>query len=107
MRDYWKSTGKCQVLSPDYRAHPQAKILHRDAYAQQVIKKVNRIGLREKQRREFYFLNRSKEPYEWTNMVPKDDPEFQGLLEEELLFPEMSAKLPGVPLRKMGHGQGG
>ncbi len=33
-------------------------------------------------------------------MVPEDDPEFQGLLEEEALFPEMSAKLPGVPLEE-------
>jgi hypothetical protein len=32
--------------------------------------------------------------------VPEDDPEFQGLLEEEASFPEMSAKLPGVPLKE-------
>ena len=63
-----------------------------------VIDKVNRIGKSERQGREFCFLNRSKEPYSWTDLVPEDDPEFQGLLEEEAPFPELSAQLPGVPL---------
>ncbi len=48
-----------------------------------VIKRVNAIGLREKQGRTFRFLNRRQEPYEWTDTVPEDDPEFQGLLEYE------------------------
>ena len=61
---------------------------------------MNRIGLREKQGREFHFLTRSKKPYEWTNIVPKGVPESQGLLKEEAPFPEMSAKLPGVPLEE-------
>ncbi len=30
----------------------------------------------------------------------EDDPEFQGLLEEEAPFPEMSAELLGVPLKE-------
>ncbi len=53
-----------------------------------VIKRVNTIGERKGQGRTFRFLNRRKEPYEWTDSVPKDDPEFQGLLddEEELSF---------------------
>jgi hypothetical protein len=40
------------------------------------------------------------DPYEWTDMVPKDDHEFQGLLEEEELaaYPNMSAELPRVEL---------
>jgi len=63
-----------------------------------VIDKVNRIGKSEPQGREFRFLNRSKEPFSWTDSVPEDDPEFQGLLEEEAPFPELSAQLPGVPL---------
>ena len=63
-----------------------------------VIKRVNTIGQRERQGRDFRFLNRQKEPYEWTDTVPEDDPEFQGLLEEEAPFPELSAQLPGVPL---------
>ncbi len=35
-------------------------------------------------------------------MVPEDDPEFQGLLddEEEAAYPEISAKLPGVELEE-------
>jgi hypothetical protein len=65
-----------------------------------IIKKVNRIGLRERQGREFRFLNRSGEPYEWTDSVPEDDPEFQGLLEEEAAFPDISATFPGVPLEE-------
>jgi hypothetical protein len=63
-----------------------------------IIKKVKRIGLSECQGREFRFLNRSGAPYEWTDSVPEDDPEFQGLLEEEAPFPDVGATLPGVPL---------
>jgi hypothetical protein len=38
--------------------------------------------------------------YKWTNAVPKDDPEFQGLLKEEELaaYPDVSVDLPGVEL---------
>jgi hypothetical protein len=65
-----------------------------------VIKRVNAIGLREKQGRTFRFLNRRQEPYEWTDTIPEDDPEFQGLLEdkEEAAYPNISAELPGVEL---------
>ena len=63
-----------------------------------VIDKVNRIGKSDRQGREFCFLNCSKEPFSWTDSVPEDDPEFQGLLEEEAPFPEISTHLPGVPL---------
>ena len=63
-----------------------------------VIKNVDCIRLREKQGREFRFLGRSKEPYEWTDTFPEDDPKFQGLLEEEEApFPKISAKIPGIP----------
>jgi hypothetical protein len=67
-----------------------------------VIKRVNTIGEREGQGRTFSFLNRRKEPYEWTDLVPKEDPEFQGLLdnEEEAAYPEISAELPGVELEE-------
>ncbi|KAL3796182.1 hypothetical protein ACHAW5_005865 [Stephanodiscus triporus] len=43
------------------------------------------------------------EPYEWTNEVPEDDPEFQGLLDENkdtAVYPDISAKLPGVELEE-------
>jgi hypothetical protein len=46
-----------------------------------VIQRVNAIGKREKQGQTFRFLNRRGEPFEWTDEVPEDDPEFQGLLE--------------------------
>ncbi len=67
-----------------------------------VIKWVNSIALKEKQGFSFWFLNRRKEPYKWTDEVPKDDQEFQDLLkaeeEEAAAYPNISAKLPGVEL---------
>ena len=67
-----------------------------------VSKQVNTIGLKEKQRHSFWFLNRWKEPYKWTDEVPKDDQEFQGLLkadkEEAAAYPNISVELPGVEL---------
>jgi hypothetical protein len=65
-----------------------------------VIKRVNAIGVREGQKRTFHFLNQRKEPFEWTDSLPKDDPEFQGLVEneDEAPFLDVSAELPGVVL---------
>jgi hypothetical protein len=66
-----------------------------------VIKCVNTIGLQEKQGRMFRFTVRSKEPYKWTDFVPEDDPDFQGLLEDDgAPFPDVSAELTGVPLEE-------
>ncbi len=45
-----------------------------------IITRVNAIGAHEGQGRAFWFLDQWKEPYEWTNEVPEDDVEFQGLL---------------------------
>ena len=64
-----------------------------------VIKQVNSIGLRERQDREFCFLNWHQEPYEWTDVVSEDDPDFQGLLEEPAPYPDLSAELPGALLK--------
>ena len=66
-----------------------------------VIQRVNRIGERERQGRTFWFLNRCGEPYEWTDEIPEDDPDFQGLLDENdgtAVYPDVSAELPGVLL---------
>ena len=63
-----------------------------------IIKKVNKIGLSKRKGCKFRFLNRLGAPYEWTDLVPEDDPEFQGLLEDEARFPDVSAMFPGVPL---------
>ncbi len=66
-----------------------------------VIKRVNKIGEREGQGRTFCFLNRQKQAYEWTDEVPEDDDDFQGLLEDEVEgapYPDISAELPGVEL---------
>ncbi len=63
-----------------------------------IVRRINAIGLREKQGRAFQFLNRQQQPYEWTDLIPEDDPEFQGLLEEEEVaaYPDVSAEPPGV-----------
>ena len=66
-----------------------------------VIWRVNAIGEREKQGQSFWFLNRRGEPYEWTDKVPEDDPDFQGLLDENegtAVYPDVSAELSGVEL---------
>ena len=66
-----------------------------------VIKQVNKIGEQEGQGRKFCFLNRKKQAYEWTNEVPEDDDDFQGLLEDKVEatpYPDISAELPGVEL---------
>jgi hypothetical protein len=66
-----------------------------------VFKRVNTIGLQEKQGQTFHFTNRLKEPYEWRDFVLEDDLDFHGLLEdEEAPFPDISTELPGVPLEE-------
>ena len=66
-----------------------------------VIAKVNAIGKKEGQGRDFRFTNRRNEPFSWTDEVPVDDDEFQGLLEpDEATFPDISAELPGVELER-------
>jgi hypothetical protein len=59
-----------------------------------VIRRVNTIGEREKQGRKFRFLNQEVSH-------PEDDPDFQGLLDENegtAVYPDVSAELPGVEL---------
>jgi hypothetical protein len=66
-----------------------------------VIKQVNKIGEQEGQGQTFCFLNRKKQAYEWTDEVPEDDSNFQGLLEDEVEaapYHDISAELPGVEL---------
>jgi hypothetical protein len=68
-----------------------------------VIRWVNAIGTCEGQGRAFQFLNRRGEPYKWTDEVPEDDPEFQGLLDENedtAVYPDIRAELPGVALEE-------
>ena len=68
-----------------------------------VIKRVHKIGEQEGQGRTFHFLNRQKQAYEWTDEVPEDDDDFQGLLEDEAEaapYPNISAELPGVELNE-------
>ena len=68
-----------------------------------VIRRVNAIGKRKGQGCASRFLNRRGEPYEWTDKVPEDDPEFQGLLdkaEDTAVYPDVSAELPGVTLEE-------
>ena len=63
-----------------------------------VIAMVDKIGKKENQGKEFQFLNRNKEPFDWTDEIPDNDGEFQGLLGEETPFPDISSGLPGVIL---------
>ena len=56
-----------------------------------VIAKVNKIGKKENQEQAFRFLNRKKEPFDWTDEVPDNNGEFQGLLGEEAPFPDISS----------------
>jgi hypothetical protein len=69
---------------------------------QRIIKRVNKIGKCKKQGCNFCFLNRNKEELDWTDEVPADNPTLQGLLEEdgeqEAIYPNVTAELPGVPL---------
>ncbi len=66
-----------------------------------VIKWVDTIEAQEAQGREFCFLNWNKDTFTWTDEVPADDPAFQGLLkEEEAVYPDITAELPGVPLEE-------
>ena len=60
---------------------------------------VDKIGKKENQGKEFWFLNRNKEPFDWTDEVPDNDGEFQGLLREEAPFPDVRSELPGVVLK--------
>jgi hypothetical protein len=63
-----------------------------------VIKWVDTIGGQEAQGREFRFLYWNKDAFTWTDKVPADDPTFQGLLEEEeAVYPNITAELPGMP----------
>ena len=49
----------------------------------------------------FRFTDRSKELYKLTDFVPEDDPNFQGLLEDDgAPIPDVSAELTGVPLEE-------
>ena len=49
--------------------------------ANSVIAKVNAIGKKQNQGREFRFTNWHNEPFSWTDEFQEDDKEFQGLLE--------------------------
>ena len=44
-------------------------------------------------------MNHSKEEFPWADKVTEDNSEFQGLLDKESPFPNISAKLPGVELK--------
>jgi hypothetical protein len=66
-----------------------------------VIKCVDTIGAQEAQVWEFRFSNRNKDAFTWTDEVLADNPAFQSLLEEEeAVYPNITAELPGVPLEE-------
>jgi len=96
-------TGNLQGSVKFYCIHT-GRVLKRRSFtpmpmSDHVIRQVKAIGTREGQGRAFRFLNRRGEPYEWTDEVPEDDTEFQGLLnenEDTAAYPDISAELPGV-----------
>jgi hypothetical protein len=68
-----------------------------------VIRRVIAIGKRDGQGRAIRFLNQRGEPYQWTDEVPEDDLEFQGLLDEAedtSVYPDVSSELLGVALEE-------
>jgi hypothetical protein len=76
---------------------------------ERVIKQVNTIKAQEKQGCEFCFLNWWQEAFEWMVKVPKDNPEFQGLLENEssaaAIYLDVAAELPGLKVENDDDGQ--
>ena len=86
---------------PPNGADSETPLVHSDAHARQSYKACEYYWIAGKQGRTFCFTDRSKEPYEWTDFVPEDDPDFQGLLkDDEAPFPDISTELPGVPLEE-------
>jgi hypothetical protein len=64
-----------------------------------IIKNVNSIEGKKTEGRVLCFLNWQAELYEWTVGSPKDDPEFQGLLEDdEAPYQDIIAEFPLVEL---------
>ena len=48
-----------------------------------IIRRVDKIGAKQKQGRTLSFANHNKEDFAWEDEILEDDSEFQGLLEEE------------------------
>ena len=99
-------TGNLQGSVKFYCIHMGRVLKHRSftpmPMPDHVIWWVNAIGTCEGQGRAFQFLNRRGEPYKWADEVPEDDPEFQGLLDENedtAVYTNNSAELPGVRSR--------
>ena len=55
--------------------------------------------MKEVQGRDLVFRNGEKETFEWSDEVSIDNPEIQGLLEQDAPFPELSAELPDILLK--------
>ena len=62
-----------------------------------IIKKVNNTCALQNSGRELAFKNRKQKDSDWDE-VPQTDDELQGLLERDLPFPDIAAKMPGVDL---------
>ena len=74
---------------------------------QAIIDRVNKIGKRESQGKDFSFADRRRIPFEWSDEVPVDNPSFQGLLEPDAPFPYIPAELPDMPSEQRGATAGG
>ncbi len=62
-----------------------------------IVQKVEDIARKEAQGSELFFLDRNKRPFPWSteDEVPLENPQFQGLLEDDAPYPDISAELPG------------
>ena len=66
-----------------------------------IIAKVNNIGKKQNQGREFRFTDRRNDPFSWTDEAQEDNEEIQGILEQdEAPFLDIAAKLPGIELER-------
>ena len=66
--------------------------------------KVTKIVEREAQPGGLVFLDRRREPFAWTDEVPMDDPQFQGLLEPDAPYPDIPDDYPGMVQEEEGDG---
>ncbi len=84
---------------PEYRTHAEAALVHYVTHAQSGNQETMQSVL-EKTRKRVPVPQLTYGVYKWTDAVPKDNPEFQVLLEEEepAAYPDVLAELPGVEL---------
>jgi hypothetical protein len=100
MRTYQEFAGEREVLLFEDGLHSQEMVIHTTANGRQRDQTSQPDWLPREAGARILISQLFKEPYEWTDSVPEDNPKFQGLLEEEALFLDISVEIPGVPLEE-------